>query len=316
MLLPHLAPIRGISQTLRLRAVARLRAGEKQEALADVKLGLRLADALNNEPLLISQLVRIAVLQQAIQPVWEGIVRHEWSDAQLREMQKLFAGIDLCSAYVRAIRAERAFGNVAIDELRTGRTSFPSFGDPADGSGQAPAWAAGRLIPSGWFRLNQVTLNRLFQERCLPVVDAEKRRVNVDLAMTVDEAPELKQAGVFNLFARMLLPAVGKSVSKFAHGQTVADLAAIACALERYRLKHGDYPERLDPLVPEFIAHIPTDVISGELPRYRRETGDRFVLYSVGWNQSDDGGEPGVTKSGSAFDPQRGDWVWRFPSLP
>ena len=40
MLLPHLASLKGMSQTLRLRAVARLVAGQKEEGLQDVMLGL------------------------------------------------------------------------------------------------------------------------------------------------------------------------------------------------------------------------------------------------------------------------------------
>ena len=65
--------------------------------------------------------------------------------------------------------------------------------------------------------------------------------------------------------------------------------------------------------MPRFIAKIPTDVITGELLKDRRQPDGTFVLYSVGWNETDDGGEPGVTKSGAAADPNRGDWVWRYP---
>ena len=104
-----------------------------------------------------------------------------------------------------------------------------------------------------------------------------------------------------------------KTAAKFASGQTAVDLATVACALERHRLANGQYPEQLDLLVPRFIAKIPNDVITGELLKYRRESGGTFVLYSVGWNEADDGGAPGLTKSGAAPDPNHGDWVWRYP---
>ena len=39
--------------------------------------------------------------------------------------------------------------------------------------------------------------------------------------------------------------------------------AQIACALERYRLAHGEYPETLDALVPQFIEKVPHDIIGG-----------------------------------------------------
>ena len=313
MLLPHLAPLKGISQTLRLRAVARLAADDKQGAFEDVKLGLRFAELLKSEPLLISQLVRIASLQLAMQPLWEGAVLHDWSETQLVEFQQILAKMDFLASYGVATRTERAFGNATIDELRTGKMPFSSLGEIGDGM---PGTANGvsRFIPSGWYRLNQLTLNRLFQEQCLPVIDAEKHRVQTALAGGIDEAPELKGAGVFNVFARLLLPAVGKSASKFAHAQASVDLALTACALERYRLKHGKYPANLDPLVPEFIELIPVDAMTGELPKYRLEADGRFVLYVVGWNQLDDAGQPGTGKSGNSVDALEGDWCWQFPA--
>lgn len=316
MLLPHLAGMRGISQTLRLRALARLGAGDMPGAFSDVKLTLRLSSALRSEPLLISQLVRLALFQQAVQPIWEGVVRHEWSDGELRELQQHLADVDFLEAYGRAMRTERAFGNGAVDDLRLGRISWSNLGDPAESGGGTAMSYVGGFVPAGFFRLNQVTMNRLYQERCLPVFDPQRRIVDIERAKRLDDVPELEEIGLFNIFARMLLPAVSRSASKFAYGQVSADLALTACALERYRLKNGDYPDRLDPLVPGFIERIPSDVITGELPRYRREDGGRFVLYSVGWNQTDDGGNPKASKSRNSTDVNEGDWTWRFPLTP
>jgi hypothetical protein len=98
-------------------------------------------------------------------------------------------------------------------------------------------------------------------------------------------------------------------------------LARAAIALERYRLAHGEYPDALDTLVPQFIAKLPHDVINGQPLHYRHDppspgsgaASGQFVLYSVGWNETDDGGEVGLTKNGNV-DINPGDWVWRYPS--
>jgi len=90
-------------------------------------------------------------------------------------------------------------------------------------------------------------------------------------------------------------------------------LARVAIALERYRLAHGDFPESLDVLAPQFIAKLPHDVINGQPLHYRRTSDGQFVLYSVGWNETDDGGEVGLTKKGY-LDISQGDWVWRYPA--
>ena len=87
----------------------------------------------------------------------------------------------------------------------------------------------------------------------------------------------------------------------------------MAIALERYRLVHGEFPESLDALAPQFTGKIPHDVINGQPLKYRREANGQFVLYSVGWNEKDDGGAVGLTQSGGVNN-EKGDWVWRYPA--
>ena len=115
----------------------------------------------------------------------------------------------------------------------------------------------------------------------------------------------------------MLLPALGGAVKKFAYGQSSVNLARMAIALERYRLAHGEFPESLDALAPQFIAKLPHDVINGQPLHYRRTSDGQFVLYSVGWNETDDGGEVVVLTRKSrtpTVDINQGDWVWRYPA--
>ena len=38
----------------------------------------------------------------------------------------------------------------------------------------------------------------------------------------------------------------------------------------------------------------------------------QFLLYFVGWNETDEGGKVVLTKSGGV-DWEKGDWVWRYP---
>jgi hypothetical protein len=111
-------------------------------------------------------------------------------------------------------------------------------------------------------------------------------------------------------------------VKKFACAQSSVDLARVAIALERYRLAHGEYPESLDSLAPQFMEKVPHDIIGGQPSQdsgsasqplhYRRTSDGQFVLYSIGWNERDDGGVVGLTKGGTA-DINQGDWVWRYP---
>jgi len=175
LLLPHLASLKGCAQVLRLRAIAELQNGQSDKALEDVKLALRLADSVRTEPILISHLVRIAVLNLTLQPVWEGLARHQWSDAQLAELDRELAGLDFLSDYKLAMRGEMVLCQGRIfDYLRHHPEQLPNLSGESDTASPAPALVLSRLIPSGWFYQNQLHCARPMVELYLPVADVNQ----------------------------------------------------------------------------------------------------------------------------------------------
>jgi hypothetical protein len=114
--------------------------------------------------------------------------------------------------------------------------------------------------------------------------------------------------------ADMMLPVFGHVGQKAALAQSQVDMAMVACALERCRLAQGQYPEDLNALVPRFAAALPHDIINGQPLKYRRSENGRFILYSVGWNEKDDGGVVAASKDNPLTQDQlQGDWVWQYP---
>jgi hypothetical protein len=96
--------------------------------------------------------------------------------------------------------------------------------------------------------------------------------------------------------------------------QVWVDEARIASALERYRLAHNAYPDSLDALVPACIDEVPHDIMNGQPYHYRLRPDGTYLLYSVGWNQTDDGGKVVYKKDAPAqVDYKEGDWVWPTP---
>ncbi len=69
------------------------------KAFADVKLILRLTDSIRSEPMLISHLVRLVMLHITLQPVWEGLTEHKWSEAQISEIEQELAKLDFLADY-------------------------------------------------------------------------------------------------------------------------------------------------------------------------------------------------------------------------
>jgi hypothetical protein len=170
------------------------------------------------------------------------------------------------------------------------------------------------LMPSAFFYRNELAIARMQQQWLLPLVDTNSRIVSPAVLQRAENSvqAERKHYSPYKIQALMLFPAISRAVEKFAAIQSSVDLARLACALERYRLAHDQYPETLDALAPQFIEKLPHDIINGQPLHYRRTDDGKFVLYSVGWNETDDGGAVVFSKGSSAVDSDKGDWVWKY----
>jgi hypothetical protein len=103
-----------------------------------------------------------------------------------------------------------------------------------------------------------------------------------------------------------IFPYLEGAVRRAAQVQTAVNQARIACALTRFHQARGRYPETLNQLSPAFLKFVPQDLIGGQPLRYRPTDDGRFILYSVGWDEKDDGGLPSGAPSGFGS----GDWLW------
>lgn len=315
ILLPHLARMKSCIQFLRLRAVAELQNNESDKALDDVKLMFYLNNSIRNEPFIISHLVRIAMMEITMQPVYEGLAGHKWSEAQLAELDSELSKFDFLADYEFSMRGERVLSIANIDYLR--RTKNTEFFDWTENGYHSDWWQKIWLhaIPAAFFYQSKLNITRMHQQWTLPMVDITNRIVSpkechrLQLAMSA----ELNHFSPYKILARMLMPAFEGAVKKYSREQSVVDLARTAIALERYRLANGDYPNSLDALAPQFMEKIPHDVIDGKPLNYRLTDEGQFVLYSISWNGRDDGGVVGYDKSGRVPRYESGDLVWRYP---
>lgn len=318
--LPHLRNVRALCRRLQLRACAELAMGASDKALADVKLTLYLADSLKSDPFLISYLVRIACLSNAAQPVWEGLAEHAWSEPQLEQLQTLLSHYDFVADLKRPLGAEQAAGILTIELIRK---KGPFYLNDLTGSTESEAPSGhgigrlvGLLIPHGWYYREELNYSRLFHTLLGPDLDLTTTRISPEQveARSREFDQQMRPPGLgrvihHQLLAGLLLPALNRVPLRAAAAQTTADETMLACALERYRLANGQFPDNLKALVPKFVSDLPNDLLTGEPYKYHRKDDGSFVLYSVGWNAKDDGGAHGK----SLFDEKEGDWVWEYP---
>ncbi|MEO7676737.1 MAG: hypothetical protein ABIV39_08260, partial [Verrucomicrobiota bacterium] len=324
---PHLSKLKAAAQNLNLRASAHLELGQIDSAAKDVILNLRLANLSRDEPFLISHLVRVAMTTIDLHPLWEGLLDQRWDEQHLKAFQAELEKFDYIQSLQLALRGERVSSLQMIEMSRTNRNMFPwlilgsSSQNPplefdldslkrySSKKLQSMIWHS---IPDGWFYQNQSAIADTFQQM-LAAVDPVAHRVSLSkIKVAADLAENRKGFYPYFALAQLLLPAHQKAAMKLSFEQTAVELAIVACALERYRLVIGVFPEDLAALSPQFLEKIPHDIITGEPLKYRQTGDGKFILYSVGWNGTDDGGTIAIRLSSRNPQMEEGDWVWQY----
>jgi hypothetical protein len=203
ILLPHLAAEKHHAQVLQLRAIAELQNGESDKAFDDVKLSLRLIDSIHTEPFIISQLVRFAIFQITLQPIYEGLAEHKWSDAQLAELDSELSKLDFPADYEFSVRGERASAGKILDWMEQKRSRFWLLFDMVDSDtrntmNHLDVAMMIYLMPKGWYYQNKLVLAQMDQQWNLPMVNDSQQIIAPQMTRDSAVAVNTMQPTPFN----------------------------------------------------------------------------------------------------------------------
>ncbi|MFT3883543.1 MAG: hypothetical protein QM703_28310 [Gemmatales bacterium] len=314
-LLPDIQGTRNISTLLGYDADLLADRNQPAPAVKSIQGMLGIGRCLSNDPFLISHLVRQAIsglacrqtARMLAQPVtltsdqlkllqWEFEREHELTVGMLTKM----------------IRSERAVLDHDLDQLAQGKINFS---DIAGTMGVRLKLSTGyvpldqklvNLFPEllyGWgnrpghFKQERASLLKFYTQAVRWSAQPENTLVS--------SLEQWEKSGPFvTPFLRQfhMMPMNNKrdsrpefdSLVRTAHAflanraKLRAIIAAIAC--ERYRLDTKSWPTSWDQLTPQYLKAAPIDPNTGK-PLFLKALPDGLVIYSVGRDQKDDGGE-------------------------
>ena len=326
--IPNFVAARALVQVLAQRTKCYLLLGQPGKALREVTLLNDSRHFLERTPTgqpmtLVDAMINVAIAGLYANTIADGLKKHTWQEPQLAALQEQLKKINLSPTVADAFKMElvgstRTFethpayklgGLFKLVDLISGGAS--SSNKTRAGAFwwllKNPMYLFLNLAPRGWWYQNLVSC-AVIESKSLDGFDLEHDTISPRI---FDEATHnlnqfLDHKSPFKLLAAIAIPNTAKAAQTLARNQTLVNEAQIACALERYHLAHSEYPETLDALVPQFIEKLPHDIIGGQPLHYRREASGKFLLYSVGWNETDDGGVAGDKTD-------QGDWVWQYP---
>lgn len=295
--LPQLTAILSLGQLLKAKCIAELKLGETDAAFTDTHTLIRLSTVQSNEPVLISHLIRLSMTAISIDAIDKGLECHAWSNGALIEFQQDLTAIHLGNDLLFALRGERALFNVSIASKSFGKSICMS----------APV----AFLYQQLFKYGQGYYNDLIQ-RCVETLQQSfPQGVNASTPLFKQELKSLQSHPIkksLHFIETLSLPVLDSTIQKTIEAQTEVEQSLIACALERYRLSHGSYPNSLDSLVPEYLVSVPKEPTTGKPMNYRLLNDASFLLWSPGWKLQTLGGKPGEFVG-------EGDIVWN-QSLP
>jgi hypothetical protein len=334
-LLPYLSSVRKAGIWLSGAMMLALHEGDTNSAWSNLLSEIELVGKYQGEPLVVCQSVRVVMLQTAVFATWEALQQRGWSEEQLAQLQSRWEAVDLANQAVPALAMERAMLVMTLDKSRESYRDYDSI----DGSGGTtfnsvltnPREELGEYLgrrPRYWmwkwrlsYQLELYAMQLLAaatdamrsansNNAFMPAQENFKettRRLGLELPRRDRVVKEVEGlAGYYSSF-----------LSGMAEKETERRMVITVVALERYRLRHGAYPVRLEDLRPDFLKKVPIDFMDGKPLRYRRNNDGTFLLYSVGEDGKDDGGDGSpLSTEANSFKHwyQMRDAVWPAPA--
>lgn len=311
MRIENFIAIRIVAQTLAQRAHCHLVLDQPAEALADITLLYDLRRLLRPEPtgkpvLLVPAMIDVAVMGLYVETVSSGTTRHAWRESQLVSLQVQLKDINLTSLVAEALHEEPVASCSFLEK------HFLQVDHSVTVPLPSGSYSYYKVMPRGWLYENLVT-TMMLEHKPLAGFDLTNDVIKPEVfdASARDIDHFFDRMSPSTIVAAIAVPNYVKGEIVSAYTQTKVNEARVVCGLERYRLVHGDYPEMLEALVPQFIERLPHDIVGGQPLRYRRSSDGKFLLYSVGWNQIDDNGISFGTTTNGLPDYRTGDWIWK-----
>jgi hypothetical protein len=281
-LLPETQRVRAGARALSLQFHVHLHKDEISPAVDCILAQIALARALEREPTLVSQLVQLAIHGMALGHVQALVRQADVSDADLLRLQACLRKMDLQASLKSSLVGERAMCyTVCLDPHQMAEV----VGAPAQGVTREIAERQPKRI---FDAAKMLELNLRISEGA----DDSIFKARQEALAAEDELRDLAGNLVGKLYYTMTLllsPAYSAGVTAFARTAAGRDSADAAIAAELYRRKNGQWPAKLEDLVPEFLPAVPTDPFTNR-PLLMKAAQGSFKVYSVGPDGVDNGG--------------------------
>jgi hypothetical protein len=271
-----------VMRLLQHDAMLRGHDGDLNGAVESCQALLLAANASNDDPTLMTQLIRSHSQELAVNAIERTLGQGDVSDKYLKQLQAALTREAESQGLYQSMRGERAFIHAEYMMFRDGKITDAKLLEAMDYDNRIPK-PFRYLFPSAFVRNYPERLrwqNELVRATKLPEEAQTEafRKLEEKVRTNLGASPS---------YGFILGPAKDLKAT-----QTRLRCAIAAVAAERYRLKHEKtWPRGLDDIVKEgLLKEMPKDPYDGKPLRFKR-TPTGVVVYSVGPDMIDNGGK-------------------------
>lgn len=327
--------MRRIAHYLALAALDDLHNGNLKEAVDRCESLCDLAQIHSNEPSGMNAHFRNSLSYLVSGLIWNTLQAPGLQRAHLDRLQIALSRLFVLNSLPPAIRMIRAQGLYffsmsrvhGVYQTQIFRSGFSATNDPASVFADQCIFNPIRKI--SWADQDEIAfLNGIDVTLESATVALSARSWNTTRPLI--EIPHRRMTQVYqsrrpdkilsHMLTMELLPDLTGTLRNFMRVETVRQMAMAAVALKRFQLTRGHVPQKLSELCPEFLSSVPVDYMDGKPLRYKTIGSGDFVLYSVGFDGTDEYGSgewaAKRTRPGD-FPPwfEANDMVWPRPAL-
>jgi hypothetical protein len=277
---------RTVFNLLRYDVLNESQKGNAKQALSSGKAILNAARSLDDEPLIISQLIRMAGVAVAGDAIERALALGEPPDKELAGLQALLEKEEAHPTLIVALRGERAMLHLMYRGVADGSIDATELfaGGPRsrmDLGARFMGWQGPSMARREHPRMLKL-MSKVIDSARLPPHEQAAAEKKLDAEMR-----SLRENGA--ILTSMLVPAVYKVSEAGRRKLALVRCLKVVVALERYRKEKGLWPAKLEELAPKLLSAVPLDPHDGKPLRYR-VGGGGAVVYSVGPDGADNGG--------------------------
>jgi hypothetical protein len=262
---------------------------EYTQALVSVLAQLNAAQAIGDEPVTLSQLMRCSIVERTLADIERILALGEVADANLLALEKALRLELEHNPILTALRGERATQFLLFELLADGKKKPRDLFGPDD----EPDFR------EQIFGLSKREIRRQ-QVGCLQLMN---RHIEAAKKPTHEMVPEIRRLdGELKTFvvnvrlARAVFLAVKHFGDACARRDALAQCMRVLIAAERFRVKKNRWPTDMSELVPEYLPVVPLDPFDGKPIRFVAWK-DGVKAYSIGQDGIDNHGTIDNSKS-------------------